>query len=175
MVFNGVSKGMNDPVVEQMVDKATKVLEAIADKSWVPWVERLIPNISHRFRVEAEVRAQAELDHKLQEEVQRIVKEKLARVARWDKRLEEKVMEVLEGWLTQVALEVDSEAEEMGEAEGSEAVRMEDFGMIGGTQSSAMEVDEEGEDKVVVVEGVKQSKTRKQAPSLPPKMSRKRV
>ena len=64
--------------------------------------------------------------------------------------------------------------EEMGEAEGSEAIRMEEVGVTGGTQSSAMEVDEEGEDEVVVVERVKQGETRKQAPSSPPKSSRKR-
>ena len=65
MVFDGISKGMKDPVMEQMVDKATKVLEAIADKSWAPWAEWLIPNISCQFRVEAEAKAQAEQDHKL--------------------------------------------------------------------------------------------------------------
>ena len=50
----------------------------------------------------------------------------MARAARWDKWLEGKLTEVLEGQLTQVALEVDSEVEEMGEAEGSEAIRTED-------------------------------------------------
>ena len=43
----------------------------------------------------------------------------------------------------------------MGEAEEREAVRMEDHGMMGRTQSSAIEVDEEEEDEVVVVEEVK--------------------
>ena len=42
--------------------------------------------------------------------------------------------------MDQVELEVDSEAEEMVEAEGSEAVGTEEYGMTGGTQSSAMEV-----------------------------------
>ena len=111
MVFDGVLKGEKDPVIEQMVDETTKVLEAIADESWVLWVERLIPNVSCRFRVEAEAKAQAEQDRKLQEEVQRIIEERLARAAQRDKWLEEKLMEVLEGWLTQVALEVDLEVE----------------------------------------------------------------
>ena len=83
-------------------------------------------------------------------------------------------MAVLEGQMSQAELEIDSEAEEMGEAEGSEAVRMEEVGMTGGTQSSAMEVDEEGEDEVVVLE-VKQGEKRKWAPLLPPKLLRKRV
>ena len=82
---------------------------------------------------------------------------------------------MLEGRLSQEALEVDSEAEEMGDPEGSEAVGMEEFGTTGGTQSSAMEVDEEGEDEVVVVEEAKRGETRKRAPSSPPKSSRKRV
>ena len=54
-----------------------------------------------------------------------------------------------------MVLEVNSEAEEMGEIDKSEAVRTEDLGMMGGTQSSAMEVDKEEEDEVVVVEEVK--------------------
>ena len=49
----------------------------------------------------------------------------------------------------------------MGEAEESEAIGMEEGGMTGRTQSSVMEVDEEGEDEVVVVEQVKQGETRK--------------
>ena len=81
--------------------------------------------------------------------------EKLARVGRRDKRLEEKLTEVVEGWLSQAALEVDSEAEEMGEIDKSKAIGMEDIGTMGGTQSSAMEVDEEEEDEVEVVEEVK--------------------
>ena len=92
-----------------------------------------------------------------------------------DRRLEEKLTAVLEGRLSQEALEVDSEAEEMGDPEGSEAVGTEEFGTTGGTQSSAMEVDEEGEDEVVVVEETKRGETRKRAPSSPPKSSRKRV
>ena len=62
---------------------------------------------------------------------------------------------VLEGRMSQAELEIDSEAEEMVEAEGSKAIGMEEFGTTGGTQSSVMEVDEEGEDEVVVVEEAK--------------------
>ena len=77
--------------------------------------------------------------------------------------------------MSQEVLEINLEAEEMGEAEGSETVRMEEVGMTGGTQSSAMEVNEEEEDEVVVVEEVKRGEMRKWAPSSPPKSSRKRV
>ena len=99
----------------------------------------------------------------------------MARMVKQDRQLKEKLMEVLEGWLTQAELEIDSEAEEMGEAEESEVVGTEEPGTMGGTQSSAMEVDEEEEDKVVVVEEVKQGEARKWAPSSLPKTSRKRV
>ena len=77
--------------------------------------------------------------------------------------------------MSQAELEIDSEAEEMGEAEGSEAIGTEEVGTTGGTQLSAMEVDEEGEDEVVVVEEAKRGETRKWAPSSPPKSLRKRV
>ena len=43
----------------------------------------------------------------------------------------------------------------MGEGEGSKAAGTEDVGTTGGTQSLVMEVNEEGEDEVVVVEEVK--------------------
>ena len=108
-----------------------------------------------RVRAEAEAKAWEEYDWKLQEEVKQLINEKLARVVKRDRWLEEKLTAVLEGRLSQEALEVNLEVEEMGEAEGSEAVGTEDVGMTGGTQSSAMEVDEEGEDEVVVVEEVK--------------------
>ena len=56
------------------------------------------------------------------------------RAAKWDRWLEEKLTVVLEGQLSQEVLEVNSEVEEMGEAEGSEAIGMEDIGMTGGTR-----------------------------------------
>ena len=107
-----------------------------------------------RVKAEAEARAREEHDRKIREQAQRIVDEKLAKAAKRDRRLEEKLMAVLEGRLSQEALEVDSEVEEMG-AEESEAVGTEEVGTTGGTQSSAMEVDEEGEVEVVVVVEVK--------------------
>ena len=77
------------------------------------------------------------------------------RVAKQDRWLEEKLTEVLEGWLTQAELELNSEVEETGEAEESEVIGTEEIGTTGGTQSSVMEVDEEEQDEVVVVEEVK--------------------
>ena len=137
-----------------MVQDATKVLEDVADESWVPWAGRIIPNVVHRVKQETEVRAREEHGRKLREEAKRVVDEKMARAAKRDRRLEEKLMAVLEGRMDQAELEVDSE-EEMVEAEGSEAVGTEEYGTTGGTQSSAMEVDEEGEDEIEVVEEVK--------------------
>ena len=142
-------------MVVQIVEDATKALEAIADESWILWAARLVPNVARLVREEVEARALEEHDRKFQEEVKQLVDEKLARAVKRDRRLEEKLTVVLEGRLSQEALEVDSEAEEMGEAEESEAVRTEEVGMTGGTQSLAMEVDKEGEDEVVVIEEVK--------------------
>ena len=166
---------MTNETVDQIVQDATRALEAIADELWIPWVARLIPNMAHRVRVEAEARAWEEQSCKLQEEVKHLADEKLARVEKEDRWLEEKLTAVLEGWLTQAELEVASEVEEMGEAEESEAVGMEEVGTTGGTQSLVMEVDEEGEDEVVVVEEAKRGEMRKWALLSPLKMSRKRV
>ena len=99
----------------------------------------------------------------------------MARAMKRDRQLEEKLTAVLEGRLTQAELEVNLEVEEMGEAEGSEAVRTEEVGTTGGTQSLVMDVDKEGEDEVVVVVEVKRGEMRKWVPSSPPKSSRKRV
>ena len=158
-----------------MVKDATKVLEDVADESWVPWAGCINPNVVRRVEQETEARAQEEYNWKLREEAKRVVNEKMARAAKRDRRLEEKLMAVLEGRMSQAELEIDLEVEEMVEAEGSKAVGTEEFGTMGGTQSSAMEVDEEGEDEVVVVEEAKRGETRKRAPSSPPKSSRKRV
>ena len=158
-----------------MVKDATKVLEEVADELWVPWAGHLIPNVVRQVRAAVEARSREERDREVQEEAKRLVEEKLARAAKRDRWLEEKLMAVLEGRLSQVALEVDSEAEEMGDPEGSEAIGMEEFGTTGGTQSSAMEVDKEGEDEPVAVEEAKRGETRKRALLLPPKSSRKRV
>ena len=107
--------------------------------------------------------------------MKRVVDEKMVRVVKQDRQLEEKLTAVLEGRMSQVELEIDSEVEEMVEAEGSEAIGTEEFGTTGGTQSSVMEVNEEGEDEVVVVEEAKRGETRKRAPLSPPKSSRKGV
>ena len=107
------------------------------------------------MRAEAEARAWEDHDRQLRKEVKCLADEKLARAAKRDRQLEEKLTAFLEGQMSQVELEIDLEVEEMGEAEGSEAVGTEDVGMTGGTQSSVMEVDEEGEDEVVMVEEAK--------------------
>ena len=98
------------------------------------------------MRAEAEARAREDHDRQLREEVKCLANKKLARAAKRDRQLKEQLTAVLEGQMSQAELEIDLEVEEMVEAEGSEAVRTEDVGMTGGTQSSAMEVDEEGED-----------------------------
>ena len=61
MVYNGISKGTKDLVVNQMVEDVTMALETVADKSWVPWVDCLIPNVAHQ--VQAEVEAKVHEQH----------------------------------------------------------------------------------------------------------------
>ena len=63
-----------------MVEDATKVLEDVADESWVPWVGRLIPTVVRQVREETEVRAREEYNQKLQEEAKHVVDKKVARV-----------------------------------------------------------------------------------------------
>ena len=146
---------MKDETVNQMVEDTTRALKVVVDELWILWAARLIPNVAHRVRAEVEERAQEKHNCKLQEEAKHLVDEKLARAVKQDSQLEEKLTEVLEGQLTQAELEIDLEVKEMGEAEESEVVGTEELGMMGGTQSSAMEVDEDEEDEVVVVEEVK--------------------
>ena len=65
-----------------MVKDASKVLEDVADESWVPWAGRIIPNVVRRVRQETEARAREEYNWKLWEEAKRVVNEKLARVVK---------------------------------------------------------------------------------------------
>ena len=51
-------------MVIQIVEDATKALEAIADESWILWVAHLVPNVAHRVREEAKARAWEEHDRK---------------------------------------------------------------------------------------------------------------
>ena len=82
--------------------------------------------------------------------------DKVMKVMWWEKWVDEKLTEFLEGRITQVQLEADSEAEQSVEGEESEVVGMEDAGATGGTQSLVMEVNEEEEVVVVVMEEEKQ-------------------
>ena len=70
------------------------------------------------MRAEAEARAREEHDRKLREEVKRLTDKKLARVAKRDRQLEEKLMVVLEGQMSQAELEIDLEVEKMGGGRG---------------------------------------------------------
>ena len=42
--------------MEIMLEEATGILEAVADKSWVLWAEWVIPNMVFQMREQAEVR-----------------------------------------------------------------------------------------------------------------------
>ena len=83
------------------------------------------------------------------------MQEKVLKAAKWDKQVAEKLTALLAGQIMQKAFKEDSEAEESMEGEESEVVGMVDAGATGGTQLSAMEVDKEEEEEVIVVEEVK--------------------
>ena len=154
MVYDGVSKGVKDETVDEMVEDATSALEVVTDELWVLLVAHLIPNVACRVR-ETEENAHVEAKHKVQDEAEHLRWEKVTKAMWQEKWVDEKLTEFLEGWITQAQLEANLEVEQSMEAEESEAVETEDVRTTGGTQSSAMEVEEEEEDKVVIVEEVK--------------------
>ena len=73
-------------MVKQIIEDATEVLKAI-----------VIPKVASRVKAEAEARGREDHDQQLQEEVRRLANEKLARAAKQDRQLKEKLMAVLEG------------------------------------------------------------------------------
>ena len=44
-MFDLLTKGKHDATVEKMVEEVTGVLKAVADESWIPWAEQVIPNM----------------------------------------------------------------------------------------------------------------------------------
>ena len=155
--FDRLAKGETDAVVEEMVDEAVRTIESVADDAWVPWAGRLVPNIARRVREEAEakdheekerkIRGEAEAKERLvREKAERVVRAEAERVARREKRQQEKLDLFLNEFITAEEFERDSEAE----AERSEIVEDVTGEDVLGTQTSEMEVDDAGEDEVVV-------------------------
>lgn len=56
MVYDLILRGKSDAVVEELLEQTTGVLEGVVDESWVLWVKRLIPNVAHQVREEAEAK-----------------------------------------------------------------------------------------------------------------------
>ena len=46
VIYDGVSKDAKDETIDQMVEDATRALKVVVDKSWIPWVAHLVPNIA---------------------------------------------------------------------------------------------------------------------------------
>ena len=174
--FDRLSKGGPHAAVEAMVEEAVATLEVVANDSWVPWAGRLVPHIARRVREEAETKAREEEERRVREEIEaqakfvraeeeRVRQEEDARIARRERRQQEKLDLFLNEGITVEEFELDSEAE----AEKSEVT-----GEGAGGNSAEMDVDDEGEDEVeVTMERPKGG--RKRAPSSPPKPSRKRA
>ena len=159
------------------MNEAVRTIESVADDAWISWAGRLIPNIVRRVREETEVRDREERERRIREEVEvkerlvceeaeREVREEAERVARRERRQQEKLDLFLNESITAEEFEKDSEAEE---SKVTGVAIVEDKV---GAQVSEMEVDDAGEDEVVV-EDLKSKGGRKRAPSSPPKPSRK--
>ena len=168
-------------VVEEMVEEVVHMIESVADDAWAPWAGHLVPNIACHIREEAEVKDREEKERKIceeaeakerlvREDAERVVRAGAERVARREKRQQEKLDLFLNESITAEEFERDSEAE----AERSEIVEDIAGKDALGMQTSEMEVDDAGEDKVVVEDKGSKGR-RKRAPSSPPKLSRKRT
>ena len=149
----------------EMVDEAACTIETIADNTWVTWAGQLVPNITRRVREEAEVK-----ERLVCEEAKRLVREEAKRIAQRERRQQEKLDLFLNESITAEEFEKDLE-EEVERSEALGDVVRED---VLGTQTSEMEVDDAGEDKVVAKNTTPKG-GRKWAPSSPPKPSRKRA
>ena len=184
MAFDRLAKGETDAAVEEMVNEAVRTIESIADDAWISWVGRLIPNIVRRVREETEARdrererricEEAEVKERLvREEAEREVREEVERVTQRERHQQEKLDLFLNESITAEEFEKDSEAEAEVEVEESEVTGVAIIEDKVGAQVSEMEVDDAGEDEVVV-EDLKSKGGRKQAPSSPPKPSRKQT
>ena len=163
------------------MNEAVRTIEPVADDAWISWVGRLIPNIMRRIREETEGRDREERERRIREEAEakerlvceeaeREVREEAERVARRERRQQEKLDLFLNESITAEEFEKDSEVE-VEESEVTGVAVIEDKV---GVQVSEMEVDDAGEDEVVV-EDLKSKGGRKRAPSSPPKPSRKRT
>ena len=177
-----LAKGRIDVVVDLLVEEAAQAIEVVADESWVAWAARLVPNIARRVKEDAMRKAREEEEERVQkeaeaaakrekEEAEREAQEKEERALRRQRRLDEKLDMFLAEKITESELERDSEPdEEIEHATGEEEVEE-----AAGTEGSAMEVDDAGEDEVMAIDDVKQTGGRKRAPSSPPKPSKKRA
>ena len=140
-----------------MVNEAVHTIESVANDACFSWAGRLIPNIVCHVREEMEardheererrIRKEAEVKERLvHEEAEREVREEAERVARRDRCQQEKLDLFLNESITAEEFEKDSEAE----AEGSKVTGVAIIEDKVGVQVSKMEVDNMGEDEVVV-------------------------
>ena len=132
-------------------------------KGGISWVGWLIPNIIRLVREETEARDHEEKERRIRKEVEvkerlvheeakREVREEAERVTWRERRQQEKLDLFLNKSITAEEFKKDSEAEAEAEAEaeGSEVTGVAVIEDKVGAQVSEMEVDDAGEDKVVV-------------------------
>ena len=68
-MFDQLSKGKHNAMVEKRVEEATGVLKAVADDLWTLWVEHVIPNVAFQARKRVVVEEHEEHTKKVCEEV----------------------------------------------------------------------------------------------------------
>ena len=147
-MFDWLTKGKCDATMEKMVKEATGVLKAVADKSWIPWAEWVIPNVAFQVREWAVAKGHEEHTKKVCEEGAQEA-ECIAQREWW---MEEKLEAFVEGKMMEEEFEQNSEVEAEAEVEVEEATGTEEVKETGGMEASAMEVDEGSESEVVAIE-----------------------
>ena len=139
------------------MNEAVCKIEPVADDAWISWAGRLIPNIVRHVREETEVRDRKEKERRIHEEAEvkerlvceeaeREVREEAERVAQRERRQQEKLDLFLNKSIIAEEFKKDSEVE-VEESEVTGVAVIEDKV---GAQVSEMEVDDMGEDEVVV-------------------------
>ena len=145
-MFDCLSKGKCDATVEKMVEEATGVLKGVADNSWIPWAEQVIPNVASRAREWAVAKEREAHAQKVCEEAA----QEAERVAQREWQMEEKLEGFVDGKMMEEEFKQDLEAE--AEVEGDEATGIEEVKESGRMETSVMEVDEDSESEVMAVE-----------------------
>ena len=141
----------------------------VADKSWIPWEEQVIPNVAFWVREWVMAKGCKEHAQKVCEEAVQEAKH----ITQREPLMEEQLEAFMDGKMTEEEFEWDLEAEV--EVEGDKVMGTEELKETGRMEALVMEVDKDGESKVVAIEEKRKGSGQKCAPLSLPKAPRKRV